>query len=170
MKQTASRVSLTCDGCGREFQMRETRYRQRLKRNQKKFYCNRDCFAADPVRRADFLTPFRIMISKAKTRHKRRHMSENHDWHMDDFDLTPEALAELWRDQGGRCAITGIGMDININETESHGLDYVSLDRVDQNRGYSMDNVQLVCMFINLGKGMHSDAEVMEILEKIKKN
>lgn len=64
-----------------------------------------------------------------------------------DFELTVDYLMYLWNKQQGKCALSGIKMTTFL----CHGRTptNVSVDRIDPNKGYTMDNVQLVCMACN---------------------
>jgi hypothetical protein len=70
--------------------------------------------------------------------------------------ITTEYLLNLWFKQSGRCAITGKPMAY-----KSGNLASVSIDRIDSNIGYIEGNVQLVCQAINLGKGAHTNQEII---------
>lgn len=64
-------------------------------------------------------------------------------------DIDLEFMRELWNKQKGKCALTGIQMT-----TDKHGRTNtnVSIDRIDSTKGYTKDNVQLVCSVINFMK------------------
>lgn len=59
-------------------------------------------------------------------------------------DITVEFLEELYKKQDGKCAMCGFAID----------LTNYSLDRIDSQKGYSRDNVQLVWKTINFMKGV----------------
>lgn len=84
------------------------------------------------------------------------------------FDLTTEFLEELWCKQEGKCAITNIPMTY-LND---NGRTYtnVSIDRIDSNKGYTKENVQLVCMAVNQMKSDLTMDEVLIICEAVVKN
>lgn len=64
-------------------------------------------------------------------------------------DIDIEFMRDMWNKQKGKCALTGIPMTI-----DKHGRTNtnVSIDRIDSNKGYTKDNVQLVCSAINFMK------------------
>lgn len=74
-------------------------------------------------------------------------------------DITKEYLHELWDKQKGRCAMSNIQMTYisNCGRIPTN----VSVDRIDSSKGYTKDNVQLVCMAINQ---MKSDLDVQTLL------
>ncbi len=68
-----------------------------------------------------------------------------------------DELFALWEKQNGLCAITGIRMTWGRGRIESTSL---SLDRLDPDKGYSLDNVRLVCHAVNCFRGRMSDDEM----------
>lgn len=66
-------------------------------------------------------------------------------------DLTPEEAINLYVEQGPTCALSGVLMASNDNNSEVEG-DKLSIDRVDSSLGYTKDNVQLTCTTPNIMK------------------
>ena len=63
-----------------------------------------------------------------------------------DFDLSLEDLKNLYKLQDGFCALSGLPM---THSQESP--DYcISIDRIDNDKGYTKDNVKLVCFRANV--------------------
>lgn len=75
--------------------------------------------------------------------------------------LTQESLINLYNKQHGLCAVTGIQMT-----TKSYDPLCMSLDRIDSNKPYHIDNVMFTCRWVNLGRGVCS---VEEFKEKVLK-
>ena len=74
-----------------------------------------------------------------------------------EFSLTLPFLVELYEKQDGKCALSGSLMRTNDNrdtcpDDERINPDKLSIDRIDSSRGYTEDNVQLVCCWVNLMK------------------
>lgn len=80
------------------------------------------------------------------------------------FDITKEDLMELWNKQEGKCAISKLPMTYTIDNGRNPYN--VSVDQINPSKGYTKDNVQLVCMSVNQLK---SDFD-MEIVINICKN
>lgn len=72
-------------------------------------------------------------------------------------------LLELWHQQGGICALSGLPMIPQFGHLES-----VSIDRKESSEGYEAENIQLVCKWANFGKNKYSDMEFRAILDKIR--
>lgn len=66
-------------------------------------------------------------------------------------------LVNLWNAQSGKCAIT----DYPMRFPECN-LFSVSVDRIDSSKGYTEDNVQLVCQGINFAKNKYSNQEIKD--------
>jgi hypothetical protein len=64
-----------------------------------------------------------------------------------EFSLTPKDFKEMWSFQQGICAYSGIPMSLEPNMSTS-----VSVERVDNNIGYTKSNTVLVCKAVNAMK------------------
>ncbi len=64
--------------------------------------------------------------------------------------ISLDALELLWNTQGGKCALTGWDMTMELGR----GVvpTNCSLDRIDSSEGYVVGNVQLVCRAANVAK------------------
>ena len=78
-------------------------------------------------------------------------------------DLTLDYIMYLWEKQNGKCALTGIQMTYKFYEGRVNTN--VSIDRIDSTKGYSKDNVQLVCMAANQMKNDLSMEEFVQMCE-----
>ena len=88
----------------------------------------------------------RNTIAKAKYGAKKRGL---------DFEIDIDKVMQIWNEQNGRCALSGVLMQASKDGKGRKGKDLnVSLDRIDQDKGYvfSPRNVQLVCLRVNLMK------------------
>ena len=71
-------------------------------------------------------------------------------------------LMKLWEKQRGRCALTGLPMTWQIATREDIANGYglgrnVSVDRIDNARGYVKGNIRLICSQLNYMRGSLSD-------------
>lgn len=81
-----------------------------------------------------------------------------------DVTVTPAELMDLFRRQGGRCALSGIEMTWARGKTLPTSI---SVDRVDQTRGYHADNVRLLCTAVNAFRGIMADEQMIEMAQAI---
>jgi len=80
------------------------------------------------------------------------------------WDIDIDYVMDLWESQNGCCALTGISMIHKFGELKS-----VSIDRIDPEQGHVKGNIQLVCKFINIGKRNHTNADMLAIIEELRK-
>lgn len=100
----------------------------------------------------DDFAALRYKLSQALKGTRRRSKERNT---YNDLDL--EYLMFLWQKQNGKCALTGIDMTYKFycGRVNSN----LSVDRIDSSKGYTKDNVQLVCMAANQMKNDLSQEE-----------
>lgn len=85
-----------------------------------------------------------------------------------EFDITKEYIKELYLKQDGKCAISNIPMTY-ISGSGKHATN-ISIDRIDSNKGYTKDNVQLVCSHVNMMKSDLSLEELYSFCKSIVEN
>lgn len=81
------------------------------------------------------------------------------------INVTTADLIALWNEQKGRCALTGWKMTmtrrVGIVRTNA------SIDRIDSSKGYTLDNVQLVCVAANKAKFDLSQKEFVKLCRSV---
>jgi hypothetical protein len=82
-----------------------------------------------------------------------------------EFNLTLEYLAELWEQQKGLCAISGLEM---IKPDHPRSPLNGSPDRIDSTKGYIEGNLQWLCTFVNYAKSDFDNSEIKKLLKAIK--
>jgi hypothetical protein len=92
-------------------------------------------------------------IAKAKTR--------NLQWF-----LEPQDLKLIWIEQNGKCKITGMPLSCGTG-CKDHTW---SLDRIDNNKHYTKDNVQIVSKIYNMVKSTRTDEEMKLLAYLISQN
>lgn len=93
----------------------------------------------------------RCLVKDAKTNAKRRR-GPNDSIH---FNLTFEDVKALYYTQEGKCALSGQLMthiSYTTNDKRNKNVNNISLDRIDSSKGYTPDNIQLVCVICNYMK------------------
>lgn len=73
-----------------------------------------------------------------------------------DFDLSPEIIDVAIRLQSERCALTGIVFVYEHSEEHLFRPFAPSLDRKDNSKGYTFDNIQIVCTIVNKARNEYS--------------
>lgn len=74
-------------------------------------------------------------------------------------ELTRAWIKDQWQKQNGRCYWTGIPLIRQITapgQPERKDCRFVSIDRLDHEKGYTPDNCVLACRFVNLGRNDYS--------------
>lgn len=104
------------------------------------YFCSKTCWARHA--RSSLKGTIAKLYNSARNRAAKKKI---------DFNLTQEYLYQLWAEQNGLCAISGIKMETETGIVISNPYK-ASLDRIDSSKGYTMGNVQLVCGKINLMK------------------
>ena len=69
----------------------------------------------------------------------------------DPYEIVQEYTEKLYDEQGGVCAISGLEM-----ACKTHDIYSLSIDRIDSSKGYTKENIQLVCSIINRMKNEYS--------------
>ena len=124
--------------------------------NNVKKYCSNEC------RRKDNKSPYHYYLKNIKSRVIKRNM---------EFNLTEEYLKDLLENkQNNKCAISNINIQIKHPNETTTLYDTASLDRIDNNKGYTEDNVQWVVLGINYMKLDFSNEELHLTLKLIKEN
>jgi hypothetical protein len=81
-----------------------------------------------------------------------------------DFKLTIDDLWDLFQKQKGKCSLTGIDIKLlNSSINNNHHLQTASLDRIDNNLGYILNNVRWVHKIINSLKSDLSDEDLISL-------
>lgn len=80
------------------------------------------------------------------------------------FDITIEEIWDLFLKQDKRCALSGVILEL---QRSYKGTNTASLDRIDSNKGYSMQNVQWVDKNVNMMKRNMLDDTFIEICVNI---
>lgn len=84
----------------------------------------------------------------------------------DVIDVDVPYLIDLYVTQNGKCAVTGILM--NLEKGRGKGTsDSPGLDRIDPDAGYTKGNVRWVLAAVNRFKGRMTDKEMKELAQAI---
>jgi len=79
------------------------------------------------------------------------------------FEITQKEALDLFYKQDGKCALTGVEINIGIiSKSKYPKLCMASLDRKDSSKGYSIENVQWVHKEINIMKGSLKEVDFIK--------
>lgn len=152
---------MECHVCGAPFLKNKNDVQWGLKRGHR-FCCSLSCRGKSGSKgsRAD---AFDYLVRQARKRAKTKGLL---------CDVTSVELRKLYKDQSGKCAISGVELDVDVKYSRSRkkSTNLMSLDRIDSSIGYTKSNVQLVCLAINYMKNTFTQEEVLSFLEDAYKN
>lgn len=177
-------TTITCATCAKKTKKRATEIKRQKKKGKKLFYCNLKCAGkanhnhlikyidqnSNTLKlycnnRRDEYSPFRYHFNNAK----KRALKYNRE-----FDLDLSFLKVLWEKQYGKCAVTGLDLQVKNVHTKKQKTNknpyQASLDRIDNNKGYIKGNVRFVCLMFNIARNDFSDNEVLEFCQKVTAN
>jgi|TARA_R100001163_G_C5001728_1_gene150628 hypothetical protein len=119
--------------------------------------------------------PWKKLLSNVKStaavRPKRRTVNSNGTAKIPyapmSVDITAEDLKTLFEDQGGRCAILNTPLDPQDLFVKRHPL-APSVDRIDNDQNYNIDNIQICSRFANFGKCAYPSEDMGEVVSRIR--
>ena len=80
--------------------------------------------------------------------------------------LSKDDLLGLYLEQQGLCAMTGVEMTCNIASAPRMELQ-ASVDRIDSNGNYTLDNIQIVCAVVNVMKTVLPQSRFVDWCRKV---
>lgn len=87
------------------------------------------------------------------------------------FHLTSEQLWELYNQQKGLCALSGVPIILETKINSQNNIDRTnhtaSLDRIDNSKPYTLDNVQWIHKVLNHMRRQYSVEEYVDWCEKV---
>lgn len=151
-------VTINCGRCGKPFDKEKKEYARQTKRGRTKFYCNRICASSNC--QLDEFSPFRRVVTNARSNAKPHKML---------ITITVEDVKKQWDKQNGLCAYTNIPMRIFETAIRKEWIPTtMSLDRIDSSKGYTPDNIELVCLSINLAKNGFTKDQMKDFIRQIR--
>ncbi len=172
-------IELACTFCGKLFEREERRHRAAVKKGHKpccsgacqsqvanKENKNRNWSKLNPYNKIDELTPFRYFLNNMRASSSTREKSKRKT-----IELTPKELKEIWDKQNGVCPFTGWSL---LLPPRAHGWqkapvlrNRASVDRIDNAKGYSKDNIRFVALIVNFARNQFSDEDVRELCKSV---
>lgn len=170
-----SKITVVCETCKKEFEKEKGEYNRRIRLGREKMYCGLSCSGRAeyqinhlnrirsnyPIwnhsgRRLDEFSPFRETFRRA-ARHKDKECT-----------LSLLDLKHLWESQNGICPFTGWNLDLPTQSKKYKlSIKTASLDRINNSKGYHIDNVRFVSVIYNLARNIFSDEDVADFAKAI---
>lgn len=83
------------------------------------------------------------------------------------FDIGGAYLSELWDEQNGKCAVSGMEMDLIMSEKYLTNPQAPSVDRIIPSKGYVKGNVRIVCYQVNMALSEYGEEQLMKMCRAI---
>lgn len=160
-------INLACQYCKKIFE-KELRYYKRSEKKGLLHFCSMSCASKHkminhpnlmnnitPGKETDEVSPYRKYMGSIRSRCKIKNLERT-------IDLMD--LKKLWEKQQGLCAISGIPMILppstssHVNTNHPH---LASIDRIDPNKGYEINNIQWICLIAQYCKNIYTTEEVI---------
>ena len=81
--------------------------------------------------------------------------------------ITIQDLMDIFEKQEGKCALSEIKMTWYQGKIQPTSI---SIDRIDNSKGYVQNNVRLVCVVVNAFKSTQTDVELYEFAKCLVEN
>ena len=121
------------------------------------------CIACNAVISAEWTKKRRATIQGRATKlsHDSRRRSQKKGWPTS--EMSPEYIISLYKQQDGRCAVTGLPFDLEPHPKFGKNPLAPSLDRINSDLYYTKVNVQLVCHIYNNAKSTYTDNIMLQM-------
>jgi hypothetical protein len=83
------------------------------------------------------------------------------------FKICKQDIIDLYNKQNGKCALSNFELTFEVGK--GHIPTNISIDRIDNNRGYIKNNIQLVCCLVNTMKWEYPITTLYKFCEAILK-
>jgi len=91
----------------------------------------------------------------------------NHAKKRAEVTITIQDLMDIFEKQEGLCALSGVKMTWHQGKILPTSI---SIDRIDNSKGYIHGNVRLVCVVVNAFKSTQTDNELYEFAKSLVEN
>lgn len=132
--------------------------------NRASAFCSKSCsskyhFGDGITHKINSKSKYRWLLHRVSSnvRHKKRDL---------EFDLSVEDLQDIDKKQNGKCALSGITLEFRNQYGPSQPYQ-ASVDRIDHNKGYTKDNVRLICIMANYCRNGYTDKDVIEFCRAV---
>lgn len=116
-----------------------------------------------------------INMSKLEVQQKYRNNSPRYSMYQTlrhakaraEVTITIQDLMDIFETQEGKCALSGVKMTWHQGKIQPTSI---SIDRIDNSKGYIPGNVRLVCVVVNAFKSTQTDSELYEFAKQLVEN
>jgi len=175
-------VELECFECKKLFVKEKKEYDRRMRKGHTRFFCSLSCSMVYgnreiprkhvghienlPVKKMDELSPFRWFTRRIRTRQSYSKTKKKFT-RIGLSNISENFLKELWHTQTGTCPFTGNFLNLPRG---SCGWDYHkpnngSLDRINNEVGYIVENVRFISLMANYARNIFSDEELIDFCQ-----
>ena len=99
----------------------------------------------------------------SQLRYSRRRHNPNMRW-----EVTCDDIIEIYYKQNGECTLTGIKLDHHRKGNRRKRNPFnISIDRIDNDVGYIVSNIQLVCSVVNMMKGGWNEDDFLYVCKRV---
>jgi hypothetical protein len=85
-----------------------------------------------------------------------------------EFTLTPEETLQKLKECKYRCSVTGVPLSLEVLSRDGRKPFAPSIDRIDNERGYTADNCRVVCLAANIAMNTWGDEVLLTMLKYAK--
>jgi hypothetical protein len=86
-----------------------------------------------------------------------------------EMDLTDRAMKKMMEGQNWCCAVSGIPFPLGERGQNERPF-FPSIDRIDPKKGYTINNVRLVCMIVNLAMHNWGEGPLIKLARALRAN
>jgi hypothetical protein len=167
---------LECSTCKKKFKKPMNEYRRRVKMGKTNFYCSLSC----GKKTSENLSMLKEVskphwfsggenklitneqLLKSSMKEFMRRIRQRKDKFFEELDI--EKLLDIWNYQNGKCKYTNVKLVLpRDNDYKKVSNNYkASIDRIDGNKPYTIDNIQFVSVTVNFLRNKMSETETLE--------
>ena len=174
-------ITLICNTCKTPFEKPLNEYNRKVRLGKIEFFCNMHCSGKrnqniKMISKAG--KPFhfvggenKIITNEGKVFQAMKEFSRRIRRRKKfDKEVSPNDLMEIWNNQNGKCAYTNIQLILPCSSdyNESNNNFKASIDRIDSNKPYSINNIQFTSVTVNYLKNNMIESDITQFFNIIK--
>lgn len=156
------KIIIECSECGRSKYIRYFPFRRKNYTYNKEKICKK-CKNNIQLKKNTLKHVLQRCLTTSKTSTKERLKKGRKECGIN--TLTINQLIKMFEEQNGKCKLSNVKLSLNTNSNN-----IVSIDRIDSNKGYTIDNIQLVSKIVNQAKNNLSMEDFKSMVFSIYEN